>query len=449
VLRAGDVLDRRYRLDGPVATGGMGEVWRATDVTLRRTVAVKLLRPALLADPQSDARFAAEARTMAALTHPNVINIYDYGHAPPAEGGAAYLVMSYVDGQPLSRRIAKAGRMSVAETTSVLVQAAKALHAAHRRGIIHCDVKPANLLIAADGTVTLVDFGVARPAAVSAATVVDVVLGTALYMAPEQVTGRPVTAATDVYALGAVAYHCLAGRPPFTGQTPLQIALRHLSDQPLPLPPDVPPDLRSLIARAMSKDPAQRYRTAADFAAAVHRTLAGHTAARSVPAARSIATDLPARPDLPERTRRARRRAAPVATAAALLLLSAGVLAILLSAAQLATTSPGARPSTSPPSANAVAGPAQTTTAAQPVATQPDAPAPTVGAASAPPPTLAAQASEVPASTAPSATPSPSRQPTPTPSTTTTGPSDPTTPSPSATTASATPTVSPGHPDAP
>ena len=96
------MLDRRYRLDGPVAAGGMGEVWRATDVTLRRTVAVKLLRPALLADPQSEARFAVEARTMAALTHPNVINVYDYGHAPPTGGGGAYLVMSYVDGQPLS-----------------------------------------------------------------------------------------------------------------------------------------------------------------------------------------------------------------------------------------------------------------------------------------------------------------------------------------------------------
>jgi serine/threonine-protein kinase len=367
------VLDDRYRLDWPIAAGGMGEVWRATDVTLGRMVAVKLLLPALLADPQSDARFQTEARTMAALTHPNVINVYDYGHAPPAEGGAAYLVMSYVDGQPLSRRIAVAGRLSAAETASVLIQAAEALHAAHRRGIIHCDVKPANLLIAADGTLTLVDFGVARPTTVHAATVVDVVWGTALYMAPEQVTGRPVTPATDVYALGAVAHHCLAGQPPFTGETPLQVALRHLSDRPSPLPPDVPPALRTLIARAMNKDPARRYRTAADFATAVRATLTGHGAAQS------SVTGRPVRPDLPGRTRRSRRRAAPVATAAATLLLVAGVLAILLGAAQLTATSPGARPSTSPPSTNAVAAPAQSTAAAQPVATQPDAPPPTVG----------------------------------------------------------------------
>jgi serine/threonine-protein kinase len=285
---------------------------------------------------------------------------------------------------------------------------------------------------------------VARPAAVSAATVADVVLGIALYLAPEQVTGRPVTPATDVYALGAVAYHCLAGRPPFTGQTPLQIALRHLSDEPPPLPPDVPPALRRLIARAMNKDPAQRYRTAADFATAVRATQAGHSAARS------STTDRPVRPDLPGWIRRARRRAAPQASAVVMLLLGAGALTVLLGIAQPGSTSPGDRPSTSPPSASAVAAPAQTTitAAAQPVPTQPDASPPTVGAASAPPPILAAQASQVPASATPSATPGPSAQPTPTPSSTT-RPSDPPTLSPSATIASATPTLTPSHPDPP
>ena len=323
--RSGDVLDGRYRLDALVATGGMGEVWRATDVTLGRLVAVKLLRPALLADPQFDARFQVEARIMAALTHPNVINIYDYGHAPAATGGGAYLVMSYVDGQPLSRRIAEAGRLSVAETGSMLVQAAKALHATHRGGIIHCDVKPANLLITPDGTVILVDFGAARPTAATAAEI----LGTASYMAPEQVTGEPVTPATDVYALGAVAYHCVAGRPPFTGKTALQITLRHLSDEPPPLPADVPPELRRLITRAMNKVPAHRYPTAAHFAAAVHRSLTtrGPTSPKTV--------DLPVRADAPGRTRRARRYVATAASAVAMLLFTAR--------------------------ANAVAGPAETT----------------------------------------------------------------------------------------
>jgi eukaryotic-like serine/threonine-protein kinase len=255
VLRSGDLLDQRYRLVGHIATGGMGEVWRATDVTLGRMVAVKVLHPALVADPVFDARFAAEARILAALTHPNVVNVYDYGHAAPDGGGATYLVMSYVDGMPLSRCIAEAGRLSVPETASVIIQAAKALHAAHRGGIIHCDVKPANLLVAIDGTVILVDFGAARPAS---ARVVNVVLGTPLYVAPEQVTDRAVTAATDVYALGAVAYHCLTGGPPFTGMTPLQIAMRHVSDKPSRLPSDIPRALRRIIARAMSKDPVRR-----------------------------------------------------------------------------------------------------------------------------------------------------------------------------------------------
>ena len=322
---SGDVLNERYRLEAPIATGGMGEVWRATDVTLGRMVAVKLLHPALLADLQFDAMFQAEARIMAALTHPNVINIYDYGHAPAAAGGAPYLVMSSVDGQSLSRRIAEVGRLSVAETGSVLVQAAKALHATHTCGIIHCDVKPANLLITPDGTVILVDFGAARPTAATAAEI----LGTALYMAPEQVTGDPVTPATDVYALGAVAYHCVAGRPPFTGATPMQITLRHVSDQPPPLPADVPPELRRLIIRAMNKAPTRRYPTAAHFAAAVRHSLTtrGATSPKTV--------DLPVRADAPGRTRRARRYVATAASAVAMLLFTAR--------------------------ANAVAGPAETT----------------------------------------------------------------------------------------
>jgi serine/threonine protein kinase len=129
----------------------------------------------------------------------------------------------------------------------------------HRGGIIHCDVKPANLLVASDGTVTMVDFGVARSAAATTTTAATAVLGTALYMAPEQVSGHPVSPTTDIYALGAVAYHCLGGRAPFTGESLLEIALRHLSDEPPPLPSDVPPALRIVITRAMSKDPARRY----------------------------------------------------------------------------------------------------------------------------------------------------------------------------------------------
>jgi eukaryotic-like serine/threonine-protein kinase len=272
VLTRGDVLGGRYRLDEPIATGGMGEVWRATDQTLRRTVALKVLRTALLTDPVFDARFRAEARTMAALNHPNVVNIYDYGRSPVPEGDATYLVMAYVDGQPLSALIAQNEGLPVGKTLAVLAQAADALHAAHAHGIVHRDVKPANLLVRPDGTVVLVDFGVARSAELSSATTGNQVLGTALYMAPEQASGRGVSPATDIYALGAVGYHCLAGHPPFTGETPVEVALRHLSDTPPPLPSSVPPAVRSLVERALAKDPADRYPDAAAFASAARRT---------------------------------------------------------------------------------------------------------------------------------------------------------------------------------
>ncbi|GAA1808996.1 hypothetical protein GCM10009835_30100 [Planosporangium flavigriseum] len=282
MLCAGDVLGGRYRLDEPIADGGMGEVWRATDVSLTRTVAVKVLRPALVKDPDFDTRFRSEARMMAALTHPNVVNVYDYGRSALNTGGnIAYLVMAYVDGDPLSRRIVDSGRLSVAETMSVVAQAADALHAAHMHGIIHRDVKPGNLLVQPDGAVKLVDFGVARSPAVTQITTANAILGTAMYMAPEQASGHPVSPATDIYALGAVAFHCLAGHPPFNGETPLEIALQHVSDPPPPLPGDIPPRVQMLVARTLAKNPADRYPTAAAFAATARAVTANPNAIRS------------------------------------------------------------------------------------------------------------------------------------------------------------------------
>jgi len=208
VLRPGEHLSDRYRLDAFLASGGMGEVWRATDVVLGRQVAVKVLLPAMLTDPGFAARFRAEARILAAFRHPNVVDVYDFGESTIDGKPAAYLVMAYVAGEPLSHRIATAGTLPVIETLSVMAQAADALEAAHVNGVVHRDVKPGNLLVQDDGTVVLVDFGVARSAAVTAITAADAVPGTVLYMAPEQVSGKPVSPATDIYALGAVAYHC-------------------------------------------------------------------------------------------------------------------------------------------------------------------------------------------------------------------------------------------------
>ncbi|MFY1622905.1 protein kinase domain-containing protein [Micromonospora sp. WMMD723] len=283
VLSSEVVLSGRYRLDERVATGGMGDVWRATDLVLGRQVAVKVLLPALVSDPDFIARFRAEARIMAALRHPGIVQVFDCGEDRLDDGGRAdYLVMEFVEGEPLSRRIESAGHLDVDETMSVVAQAAQALHAAHAGGIVHRDVKPSNLLVQEDGTVVLVDFGVARSTNVTSITSTNAVPGTALYMAPEQASGRPVSAATDIYALGAVAYCCLTGQPPFTGDNPLQVAVRHLDDEPPELPADIPVAVRALVARALEKDPADRFATGAEMATAARAAAGDDTAATAL-----------------------------------------------------------------------------------------------------------------------------------------------------------------------
>jgi serine/threonine-protein kinase len=255
-------------LDERIATGGMGDVWKGTDVVLGRVVAVKVLRTAMLSDPEFAARFYGEARMMAAFRHPGVVEVYDYASADDTDDEqVAYLVMAYVEGEPLSNRV-KQGPMGVTETMAIVAQAADALHAAHEAGTVHRDVKPGNLIVKPSGAVVLVDFGVARSAAVTSVTQANAIVGTALYMAPEQVAKGNVSPATDIYALGAVAYHCLAGHPPFDGDNALQVALRHLEDEPDPLPPHVPPAVRELIARAMAKQPTDRFQSAEEFAEA-------------------------------------------------------------------------------------------------------------------------------------------------------------------------------------
>ncbi|MGB2567315.1 serine/threonine-protein kinase [Micromonospora citrea] len=297
------VLSGRYRLDERVATGGMGDVWRATDLVLGRQVAVKVLLPALVSDPDFIARFRAEARIMAALRHPGIVQVFDCGEDRLDDGGRAdYLVMEFVEGEPLSRRIEAAGHLDVDETMSIVAQAAQALHAAHAGGIVHRDVKPSNLLVQEDGTVVLVDFGVARSTNVTSITSANAVPGTALYMAPEQASGRPVSAATDIYALGAVAYCCLTGGPPFTGDNPLQVAVRHLDDEPPALPEDIPAPVRGLVTRALAKDPADRFATGAEMAAAARATLGdqgGAATALVAPVLRGAAGPSTTRDDMP------------------------------------------------------------------------------------------------------------------------------------------------------
>jgi serine/threonine-protein kinase len=265
------MLGGRYRLDERIASGGMGDVWRCVDDVLGRTVAVKILLPSLLEEPGFTERFRVEARTMATINHPGVVDIYDYGSDPKT---GAYLVMEYVEGDALSRTLARVGRLTPARTMALVAQAADALHAAHEKGIVHRDVKPGNLLVRPNGTLVLTDFGIARSAGAAQLTAAGSVLGTATYISPEQAMGEQATALSDIYALGVVAYQCLAGRRPFEGENPLEIAMRHVRETPPPLPPDIPPQVRAIVERAMAKDPTARWPTASAFAAIARRCAA-------------------------------------------------------------------------------------------------------------------------------------------------------------------------------
>ncbi len=262
----------RYRLESRIATGGMGEVWRATDTTLDREVAVKLLKNEYADDATFRSRFATEARHAAALHHPHIASVYDFGEATSTDGSSVprpYLVMELVDGRPLSDLLQPGQPLDPDATRYLLAQAADALGAAHAAGIVHRDVKPANLLVTPDRQIKITDFGIARASEGIGLTQTGQVMGTPQYLSPEQARGQQATPASDVYALGVVAFECLAGHRPFQASTPVATALAHLND-PIPaLPDDVPADLAAVVRRALSKDPAQRYPNAAAFAAAL------------------------------------------------------------------------------------------------------------------------------------------------------------------------------------
>jgi serine/threonine-protein kinase len=286
-LATGSLLAGRYEIVSAIATGGMGEVWRARDRVLDRIVAAKVLRSEYTGDPSFLARFRNEARHTAALTHPNIASVYDYGETTDETGTQklAFLVMEFVDGQPLVSILHDEGRLPTDWTLHVLEQSAEGLSAAHRGGVVHRDIKPGNLLIRPDGVVKLTDFGIAQARDATPLTKTGMVVGTAQYLSPEQAQGMEVTSASDVYSLGVVAYECLAGTRPFDGASQVAIALAHINRPPPPLPADVPPAVRLLVERALAKDPNDRFPDGAAFAEAIHRVAAGGTlAGRTMPA---------------------------------------------------------------------------------------------------------------------------------------------------------------------
>jgi eukaryotic-like serine/threonine-protein kinase len=267
-MRPSTELTSRYRLESLIAAGGMGEVWRAVDQALDRPVAVKLLRPEYVHDPVILARFHAEAHYVGQLADPGIAQVYDYADAGPAS--PAYLVMELVDGPSLAALLAT-GPLPPRRTADVLAQAAQALHAAHRSGVVHRDIKPGNLLIAAGGRVKMTDFGIASSPRAASLTNTGALLGTIGYLAPERVSGQSATPASDLYALGVVGYECLTGQLPFQGE-PLQVALAH-RDRPFPALPGwclgspAGLALARLIMDMTAKDPALRPGSAVEVAA--------------------------------------------------------------------------------------------------------------------------------------------------------------------------------------
>ena len=292
------LLAGRYRLTDRIAAGGMGEVWRGEDNLLNRAVAVKLLPTGRAGDEAFLARFRAEARYAASLSHPGIARVYDYGES--SEFGGAYLVMELVNGDPLSAILAREGRLSPDATLDIISQAARALDAAHQAGIVHRDIKPGNLLVAAGGTTKITDFGIATAMAAAQAshlTETGMVMGTAMYVSPEQATGAPVTDASDIYSLGVVAYECLAGHPPFTASEPLAIAFAH-KHEPVPaLPPDVPQPVSDLVYHMLAKTPEERpasVRVVADHADVLRDALALGGSAEAAEYPGATRADLPA-----------------------------------------------------------------------------------------------------------------------------------------------------------
>jgi serine/threonine protein kinase len=259
---AGTVLGGRYELDEQVGNGGYCEVWRATDTVLSRLVAVKLLHPGYASKPDALARFQAEARHAGALSHDNIARVLDYGD--PADGQPPYLVMELVDGPSLEDALAD-GPLDARRSMDVIAQAAAGLQAAHAAGLVHRDVKPANILLASGGIVKLTDFGIAHAVGSAAVTPSGEMVGTPGYLSPEQLAGEQATAASDLYTLGVVAYECLAGAPPFDGMA-LEIAVAH-RDRPLPpLPSSVPADVATFVMHLTAKDPVWRPGSAAEVA---------------------------------------------------------------------------------------------------------------------------------------------------------------------------------------
>ncbi len=270
----GRLLDGRYRVEALVALGGMATVYRAIDTRLDRWVALKVMHADLARDEDFVNRFIGEAKSVARLSHPNVVSVFDQGR----DGHYPYLAMEYLPGRTLRNLLAERGRFPAGEALSIMVPLLSGLAAAHTAGIVHRDVKPENVLIAPDGHLKVVDFGLARALSVNSQTRTGVIIGTVAYLAPEQVTGTGADARTDVYAAGIVLYELLTGTKPHTGDSPLTVAYKHVNETvpaPSRLVPGIPPEVDRLVAQATSRDPRYRPADAGEFLRLLNDVLRG------------------------------------------------------------------------------------------------------------------------------------------------------------------------------
>lgn len=266
------MLVDRYKLGDRLALGGMGTVYEAHDERLDRRVVVKLLKDELAEDPRFVERFRREARSAAALSHPNIATVFDYGE----QDGTHFIVMELVQGRDLARVLREEGPLSPDRAVRIATQICEALGHAHAAGVVHRDVKPANVIVGEADRVKVTDFGIARAAGQSTLTATGSMLGTAHYISPEQAEGAKVGPASDIYSLGIVVYEMLTGSVPFTGDSPVAVAMRHVSDEvppPSTLNPSVPPELDEVVARATATVAADRWRDTNEMAVALRTAL--------------------------------------------------------------------------------------------------------------------------------------------------------------------------------
>jgi beta-lactam-binding protein with PASTA domain/tRNA A-37 threonylcarbamoyl transferase component Bud32 len=271
-------LGGRYELGELLGRGGMAEVHRGQDVRLGRTVAIKTLRTDLARDPTFQARFRREAQSAASLNHPAVVAVYDTGEDHGVD--IPYIVMEYVDGYTLRELLQSDRRLMPERALEITAGVLQALDYSHRQGIIHRDIKPANVMLTRSGDIKVMDFGIARAVADTAATMTATaaVIGTAQYLSPEQARGERVDARSDLYSTGCLLYELLTGRPPFVGDSPVAVAYQHVREDPLPpsqFDPEIPPEVDAIVLKALAKHPDNRYQSAAEMRADIERALAG------------------------------------------------------------------------------------------------------------------------------------------------------------------------------